>query len=69
VNKYTFIHTHLYICMYIHICKYKTGTTTIKDGYDTTLDQIRNVYDSLESFLCVYMCVCMCIYVFICLGE
>jgi DNA mismatch repair protein MSH5 len=27
------------------------GTTTIKDGYDTQLDHMRNVYDSLENFL------------------
>lgn len=27
------------------------GTTTIKDGYDTELDHMRNVYDSLENFL------------------
>ena len=27
------------------------GTTTIREGYDTQLDQIRNVYDSLESYL------------------
>jgi DNA mismatch repair protein MSH5 len=29
----------------------ETGSTIIKDGYDATLDQIRNVYDRLESFL------------------
>ena len=29
----------------------ETGVTTIKDGYDSQLDHIRNVYDSLESFL------------------
>lgn len=29
----------------------ETGATTIKDGYDAELDQIRNVFDSLESFL------------------
>lgn len=27
------------------------GATTIKDGYDTQLDHMRNVYDSLENFL------------------
>lgn len=27
------------------------GATTIKDGYDTQLDHMRNVYDSLETFL------------------
>ena len=27
------------------------GTTTIREGYDRQLDQIRNVYDSLESYL------------------
>lgn len=29
----------------------ETGVTAIKDGYDSQLDHIRNVYDSLEGFL------------------
>ena len=27
------------------------GTTCIKDGYDDQLDHIRNIYDTLETFL------------------
>jgi DNA mismatch repair ATPase MutS len=27
------------------------GSTSIRDGYDSQLDRLRNIYDSLESFL------------------
>ena len=27
------------------------GITSIKDGYDSQLDHIRNIYDTLETFL------------------